>query len=470
MKFNERIKWESILKLKTGYVGFIFEETHVGVMFDFIEILFISWFIGIFVLIISEKLDKSLAALLGAIGIIAFGVTFDVFRYSDTFAFLDLGVIGILIGTFMITEVAEEVGLFEFTAIKFLKISGGEPKRLFLYFSVLIISLSSILSNLVATVLVSSLTIVACKNLGLDPKPYIFGEAIFANLGGLLTLISSVPNILVSLAAGIGFLEYLAVSIPLAIIVGTTSYFLLIRVLRVKDTESELLKEEMRKKVEAFDEWSVVKDRKAFRNLIIVISLVLVLFVISDVLKFGLEFIAISGAVASIMFTNVNLENILSNVDWSIIFFVGPLLVLVEGFSQLGLIKQISSFIVDTSSGNYLVLGILFIWLVGILSSLIVDIPLTAALIPIIEEASVLLQREVSLLWWALIFGIGLGANYTPFGSSSTIIALSILRKEQDVAFSDFTKVGLIVCTVQLIIGTLYLVFNEIVFNSLGGI
>jgi Na+/H+ antiporter NhaD/arsenite permease-like protein len=438
-------------------------------MFSLVDLLFVLWFIGIFVVIISEKLDKSVAALLGAIGIVTLGVYFKVFQYSDSLSFLDLNVIGILIGTFMITEVAEEVGVFEFAAIRFLKISRGEPKRLFLLFSVLMILLSAILSNLVATVLVSSLTIVACKNLGLDPKPYIFGEAIFANLGGLLTLISSVPNILVSLAAGIGFLDYLYVSIPLSIIVGITSYFVLLRLLNLKGAESEDVREDLRKKVEAFDEWSVVNNKPAFRNMIIVIGMVLVLFVFSDWLSFGLEFIAISGAVFSILLTKVDLEKILSKMDWGIIFFVGPLLILVDGFSQLGLIKQVSVFIVEISSGNYVLLGILLIWLVGILSSLIVDIPLTAALIPIVQEASKILQREVSLLWWALIFGIGLGANYTPFGSSSTIIALSILRKEQSVAFSEFTKVGMIVCTIQLFIGTLYLILTQFIFNNLGG-
>lgn len=442
---------------------------HFLCMLDLVDFLFVLWFVGIFIVIISEKLDKSLVALLGAIGIVALGVLFNVFQYSDSMSFLDLGVIGILIGTFMITEVAEEVGVFEFTAIRVLKISRGEPKRLFLLFSVLMIILSAILSNLVATVLVSSLTIVACKNLGLDPKPYIFGEAIFANLGGLLTLISSVPNILISSAAGMGFLDYLFVSIPLSIIVGITSYFVLLRLLNVKGAESEGIRDDMRKKVDAFDEWSVVNDKPAFRNMILVIGAVLVLFVFSDWLSFGLEFIAISGAVVSIMLTKVDLEKILRKMNWGIIFFVGPLLILVGGFSQLGLIKQVSVFIVEISSGNYVLLGILLIWLVGILSSLIVDIPLTAALIPIVDEASIILQREVSLLWWALIFGMGLGANYTPFGSSSTIIALSILRKEQSVAFSEFTKVGVIVCTIQLLLGTIYLVLNEFILNNLGG-
>jgi len=438
-------------------------------VFDLVDLSFVIWFLSIFVIIISEKLDKSLAALLGAVGIIVLGVHFNVFQYSESFNFIDLSVIGILIGTFMLTEIAEAVGIFEFLAIRVLKISKGEPKRLFILFSFLIIVLSAILSNLVATVLVSSLTIVACKNLGLDPKPYIFAEAIFANLGGLSTLISSVPNILVSLAAGIGFLDYLLISIPITIIVGIVTYQVLIRILNVKEADSEEMRLNMKNKVDTFDEWSVVNDKSAFRNMVLVFGTVLILFVFSDWLSFGLEFIAIVGAVVAILVTKVDINKILGDLDWGIIFFVGPLLVLVEGFSQLGLIKQVSVFIVEISSGNYVLLGLMLLWLVGVLSSLIVDIPLTAALIPIVEEASIILQREVSLLWWALILGIGLGANYTPFGSSSTIIALSILRKEQNVAFSEFTKVGVIVCTIQLIIGSLYLVFVEFFLKDLSG-
>jgi Na+/H+ antiporter NhaD/arsenite permease-like protein len=436
-------------------------------MFNPVNIVFVFWFIGIFILIISEKIDKSLAALIGAIGIVALGVEFNIFEYTESFQFLDLGVIGILLGTFMITEVAEEVGVFEYTAIRFLKISKGEPKRLFMMFSTLMILLSAILSNLVATVLISSLTIVACRNLDLDPKPYIFGEAIFANLGGILTLISSVPNILVSLAAGIGFLDYLVVSIPLSILIGLVTYNVLLRILKIENKQD--IMEDLRKKVDTFDEWSVVNNKAAFRKMVVIIAGVLLLFVISDLVSYGLEFIAIVGGILSVLVTGVDLEKVFKEMDWGIIFFVGPLLVLVDGFSRLGLIKKVSAILVEFSAGHYIFLGVLLIWLVGILSSLIVDIPLTAALIPIIEEASILLQREVSLLWWALIFGIGLGANYTPFGSSSTIIALSVLRKEQDVKFSEFTRVGIIVCTLQLLLGSVYLVLNEVLFSNLRG-
>jgi Na+/H+ antiporter NhaD/arsenite permease-like protein len=338
-------------------------------MITLVDLFFVIWFIGIFLLIISEKIDKSLAALIGAIGIIALGVEYNVFQYSDTLAFLDLGVIGILVGTFIITEVAEEVGLFEFTAIRFLKISRGDPKRLFLLFSGLMILLSAILSNLVATVLISSLTIVACRNLGLDPKPYIFGEAIFANLGGVLTLISSVPNILVSLAAGIGFIDYLLVSIPISLIIGAVTLTVLLRILEFKD-KSDFSQDEMSKKVDSFDEWSVVRNKANFKKMVVIIAGVILLFIISDFLQYGLEFIALVGAAFSVLFTGVDLEKVLSELDWGIIFFVGPLLVLVEGFSQLGLIKQVSVIFIELSAGNYFLLGIMILWLVGIFSSM----------------------------------------------------------------------------------------------------
>ena len=170
---------------------------------------FIIVFIITYLLILSGKINRTLAAVIGGTATVAVGILLEVFSYETALEFIEFEVLLILIGTFIITAAAEESKIFEFSAIKFLKISKGEPLKLFLFFSFLIVILSTILSNLVAMVIVASLTMVACKNLDLDPKPYIFAEAIFANIGGLMTLISSVPNILVSLVAGISFLEFL---------------------------------------------------------------------------------------------------------------------------------------------------------------------------------------------------------------------------------------------------------------------
>ena len=141
---------------------------------------FIIVFIITYLLILSGKINRTLAAVIGGTATVAVGILLEVFSYETALEFIEFEVLLILIGTFIITAAAEESKIFEFSAIKFLKISKGEPLKIFLFFSFLIVILSTILSNLVAMVIVASLTMVACKNLDLDPKPYIFSEAIFA--------------------------------------------------------------------------------------------------------------------------------------------------------------------------------------------------------------------------------------------------------------------------------------------------
>jgi Na+/H+ antiporter NhaD/arsenite permease-like protein len=421
-----------------------------------------SVFIGIFLftyyLILTEKINRTIAAIIGAIGVVVFGSILDVFSYEIALSFLELEVVLILIGTFIISAAAEEASIFEFTAIKFLKISRGDPIRLFMMFSFLIILLSSILSNLVAMVIVASLTMVACKNLDLDPKPYIFAEAIFANIGGLLTLISSVPNILVSIAAGITFLEFLIFSVPISIIVAIIIFQVLIVFLRVKKPLSDDQKSILQQKVKAFDEWIVVKDKNTFYRSIAILIITLILLAIEDVLGIGLGLIAVLGAVMMLLVSHVNTEKVFQNINWSVIFFVAALLVLVGGISEAGILQSLAEPLITLASNNFLLVLISILWIVGLLSSVIVDIPLIAAFIPIIHEITGNLGSNSMLLWWAIILGVGLGANYTPIGSASTIIGLGVLRKQQKVSFKEFAKMGGLICTIQLIMGSIYLI------------
>jgi Na+/H+ antiporter NhaD/arsenite permease-like protein len=321
-----------------------------------------------------------------------------------------------------------------------------------------------ILSNLVAMVIVASLTMVACKNLDLDPKPYIFSEAIFANIGGLMTLISSVPNILVSLVAGITFVEFLIFSIPLSLIIMIVTFQVLIRLFNLRNPISDIQQADLFKKVEAFDEWSVVKDKRTFYRSLVIMSVTFVLLALSDFFGIGLGFIAIIGGVMMILVSHVDTEKILHGIDWSIIFFVASLLILVGGLTAAGILQSFSNTLINLASSNFLIIVISVLWIVGLLSSVIVDIPLTAAFIPIVQVITNSLGPGSVLLWWAIIFGVGLGANYTPIGSSSTIIALGVLRKQQKVSFKEFSKIGIKVCTIQLIIGSLYLVALYYIF------
>jgi len=415
---------------------------------------------------LSGKINRTLAAIIGAIGVVASGIFFDIFSYQAALGFIELEVIVILIGTFIITSAAEEANIFEFAAIRFLKISKGDPLRLFILLSSLIVLLSTILSNLVAMVIVASLTMVACKNLDLDPKPYIFAEAIFANIGGMITLISSVPNILVSLVAGIAFLDFLILSVPLSLIVTMITFPVLISLLGVRKPISNEQKANLQEKVETFDEWSVVKNKKIFYRSIVIMSIILFLLTIGEFLGVGLGLITIVGGVMMLLIGDYDTEKIFRSINWSIIFFVSALLVLVGGLAEAGVLKSFSEPLIELASSNFLIIVISILWIIGLLSSLIVDIPLTAAFIPIIQEISPSLDPNSVLIWWSIIFGVSLGANFTPIGSSSTIIALGVLKKQQKVSFKEFTKIGTIVCTIQLIIGSIYLIALYLLFPT----
>ena len=100
---------------------------------------------------------------------------------------------------------------------------------------------------------------------------------------------------------------------------------------------------------------------------------------------------------------------------------------------------------------------LLVLWLSGLFSAFVVDIPATAVLIPVVQGVVVQLGSGSYLLWWALIFGIALGANYFPFSSSSTIIGLKVLQKRRRVSTREYSKIGVIVCTMQLLVASLYL-------------
>ncbi len=419
--------------------------------------VFTTVFVCTYALIFTEKINRTLAALLGAVVIASLGEVFGVFSYETLAGFLDFETIAILIGMFVMTGAAESVGMFQFLAIKIMKASKGEPSRLLLYLSLLTVLLSSIISNIVAIMIIGSLTMKIARDLDLDPKPYIIIESLLANLGGLMFLISSVPNIMVGVVAEISFLDFLAVSVPLSLVLLGVTLFVFKRVVGMGEagvTQSPLY---TAASMESLDEWSVIKDRSKFYRSVALMIVVLIFFAIGDLLGVGLPIIAIAGSVFMLLVTGADMEDSLSGVGWSTIFFIMGLFVLVGSLNKIGVLSMLADLFISGTRGNVPLSILSVLWVAGLSSAFVVDIPATVVLIPVIQEASDLLGSGSSLLWWALIFGIGLGANFFPFSSSSTIIALKILRKKKRVSIKEYAKIGVTVCTIQLVIASFYL-------------
>jgi Na+/H+ antiporter NhaD/arsenite permease-like protein len=413
--------------------------------------VFIAVFVATYVLLFTEKINKTLAALLGAVIATSLGEILGIFSYETLAGFLDLETIIILIGMFILTGAAESVGIYHFLAIKVAKASKGDSFRLFLALSFLTVLLSSIISNIVAMMIIGSLTMKITKDLTLDPKPFLIIECILANIGGIVFLVSSVPNIMVGTFAEINFLDFLLISSPLSLILLGITILFFKRFFKVNQIDGNI------SSLESFDEWSHIKNKRKFYRSVAIMVTVLIAFAIGDTLGLGLPIIAITGSVFMLLVTGFKVEDALRNVGWSTIFFIMGLFVIVGALNEIGVLNMLAELFTSGTGGNVPFSILLILWLSGLFSAFVVDIPATAVLIPVVQGVIAQLGSGSYLLWWALIFGIALGANYFPFSSSSTIIGLKILQKRKRVSTREYSKIGAIVCTIQLIVASLYL-------------
>mgnify|MGYP001360022618 FL=1 len=424
-----------------------------------------------------EKINKAILVLLGAgialllatwQGIIKGGEMHDGHYMPTYIQMVDWGTIGIIIGSTIFVELISRSGLFAWISVKILKVSKGDPFKLLICFSGLTVVFSAFLNNVTAMIIVGSLTIVACKKLKLSAMPFLLAEGIYTNIGGLLTLISSIPNIIVGTAANIGYSQFLLVAGPYCILAFVVTLYLVRWLFKIKPLTDEASKAEAKTMVDAFDEWETVKDRNFFYLSAMVLGAIILGFALHSsipVLKdMGLEVIAILGATVMLVIYPTDVEGVLNEVEWTLVLFFVGLFALLGVMGKADVLAMIGEWLETPLSSGSFSGPIAMMWSSAFFSGLTDNIPLAAVLAKVLGG----FQTQIGelnwfaeyghLLWWSLIFGAGLGGNFTPIGSASTVVAIGILKKEgHNVTFMQYVKIGAIVVLVQLSLATAYL-------------
>lgn len=373
-------------------------------------------------------------------------------------------VIGIVIGATVFVEIASRSGIFTWISIRILKISRGDPFLLLSWLAVLTVIFSAFLDNITAMIIIGSLTIVTCRKLELDPRPYLITEAIMTNVGGLLTLISSLPNVIIGKAAGITYLDFVLTTTPYVIVVVGLTLFMARwlfgeKVGPLKDAKS---KAHNRALVEAFDEWETVKDMRFFYTSIVAVVLVILAFALKDhipVLRdYGIEIVAMGAAVIMMLLHAKDVEHDLEKVEWSLVFFFIGLFTIIGVMDVAGVLGAIGVLLaaVTRISGS---IGLM--WLTAGFSSVTDNIPLAAMLAKVFSQAA---DPTPITHWWAVVFGANLGGNITPIGSASTVVACTIMKKNgRPIGFLEFVKIGGLFALLQLVVASGYLWLLEMV-------
>ena len=384
---------------------------------------------------------------------------------------IDWGTIGIIIGSTIFVELISRGGLFTWIAVKILKVSRGDPFRLLICFSGLTVVFSAFLNNVTAMIIVGSLTIVSCRKLQLDAKPLLLAEGIFTNIGGLLTLISSIPNIIVGTAANISYADFLVVSGPYCLIAFVATIYLVRFMFKLKPLDTDEKRTEAKAMVESFDEWETVEDRKFFYLSALVLGAIILGFAFHTSIpilnQMGLEVIALIGATVMLVIYPTDVEGVLNEVEWTLVLFFVGLFTLLGVMEHAGVLTMIGDTLKAPLSNGPTSGPLAMMWSSAFFSGLTDNIPLSAVLAKVLGgfqenfqggEGYKWFGEYGHLTWWALIFGAGLGGNFTPIGSASTVVAISILKKQgYKITFMQYVKIGAVVVLVQLTLASAYL-------------
>ena len=409
-------------------------------------------FVTAYIFIIFEVVDRVIVALTGALLMILVGVISQGTAFSEK---IDYNTLVLLISMMIIVMITRRTGIFEFLAIKTVKIAKGEPIMILILLSLITGVLSAMLDNVTTILLVLPLTFSVCKDLHINPIPMMISEVFASNIGGTATLIGDPPNIMIGSAVGLNFMDFIFNTAPIIIIILPITTLIFAFLYRKKFHTTK----ENKEKVLMMDEYGAIKDHKLLIKSLTVLFLTIVGFLMHGALGLESATVALTGATILLLVSGIKPEKILEEVEWKTIFFFGGLFIMVGGIEEVGIIKLIAQGVIDLTNGDPFLTMIAILWVSAIASAFIDNIPFVATMIPMIKDLGMITGMSLSPLWWALSLGACLGGNGTIIGASANVVASGMAEEMgHKITFKEYMKISFPVMLLTIVISTVYLV------------
>jgi Na+/H+ antiporter NhaD/arsenite permease-like protein len=415
--------------------------------------------IGIFLVaygfIISEKIHRTIIALLGASALLFFGVI----DQATAIRHIDFNTLGLLIGMMIIVSITSQTGLFRFVSIWAARKVDGQPFALLVIFSLIAAFGSAFLDNVTTVLLIAPVTFSIARQLKMSPVPFLMSEILMSNIGGTATMIGDPPNIMIGSAVkSLSFIDFITNLAPVIVLIIIAVLILLSFIYR----NSLNGRPDAREVLAGLDAREEITDPVLLAKSLIVLILTVIGFFLHQMLGVETATIALSGAFLLLLLTGERyLEKALSDVEWTTIFFFIGLFVLVGGLVETGVMTRLAHGALDLTGGEPLPTTFLILWMSGIASSFVDNIPFVATMIPLIKDMGEMGMTNLEPLWWSLSLGACLGGNGLLIGASANLVVAGIAGKEgHPITFIGFMKIGLPVMLLSLVISTLYVYFR----------
>ena len=354
----------------------------------------VATFLIALALIASERVHRTKIALVGAAIVVLFVGEFDQEKAIEA---VDFNTIGLLAGMMILVYLTQQTGVYDYIAIRAGQFSRGEPFRMVLALAGTTALLSAFLDNLTTILLVVPVTFLLADALDIDPIPLIVIEVIASNIGGTATLIGDPPNIIIAGATDLSFNEFLVNLAPIVVVVFAVviaGLYLFYRPkLQIADRNRELVRD--------LDARASIRDWSELRRTVPVLVGTVLLFFAHQALHIEPATVALTGAAIGLLVTTIPLEEALSKIEWPTLFFFVALFVMVGALEETGAIAEVAEGVKDLTGGDRTAELLGIVWISGIGSAIVDNIPFTTAMIPVVAE----LQGESGddAYWWALV-------------------------------------------------------------------
>ncbi|ONH24952.1 ArsB/NhaD family transporter [Pseudofrankia asymbiotica] len=414
-------------------------------------------FAATYVLIISERVHRTAAALAGAAAMLAISATDDKAAFYDEHTGIDWNVIFLLLGMMIIVGVLRQTGVFEYLAIWSVKRARGRPFRVMAMLVVITAVASALLDNVTTVLLVAPVTLLVCERLALRAAPFLIAEVLAANVGGTATLVGDPPNIIIASRAGLSFNDFLAHTLPIAAVLTVV----LLGLCRIMFRGEFVYDENLTSEIMDLEEREAIRDPRLLVLGLAVLTLVVAGFVLHPVLRLAPSVVALLGAGLLVAVSKVETRQVLAEVEWPTLAFFAGLFIMVGALIETGIIGELSTSLASATGGRELGATMLLLFGSAVLSAVVDNIPYVATMAPITAD----LVKDMGggaeghhVLWWALALGADLGGNATAIGASANVVVLGIAeRNRQPISFWQFTKYGLVVTAVTITLSAGYL-------------
>jgi Na+/H+ antiporter NhaD/arsenite permease-like protein len=384
--------------------------------------------LGIFVLsyglIISEKISRTIASILGAVLAFIFILTpQDLLHYENWETIL------FIFGMMTVIETMNESGFFRWLGLHSARWVKLDPLKLFILFPFIAAFLSAFVDSITVMLFMSTLTLEVAAIIGINPLPLIFAEICAANIGGASTMVGDPPNVILGTYFQLSFMDFVK-NTGLIAWIGfgvNTVFFIWFYKGEIFSARKRLRQDPqwLEQQVNSLNPKEAIKDRRLFIVGLLAFFYVVIVLVTHHITHLSVATCALTGALIAMLLGGHRMSKVLVNIDYPTITFFAGLFIIVGAMEHVGLLKMAAATVNTLSGGNFFIALSIILWVSAFGSSIVDNVPFAATMAPILKHMSETFGFSLLPLVWSTALGTDIGGNGTPIGASANVVAVA---------------------------------------------